>query len=206
MKNVLAKSLALAFVGSLFVTGSAMATLIAFDVADAPHSAVSVTKTAGSGTVSADLVTNLDNMIFSLDTGDYRTFDFFTLTVDADFLSVGTAEVEATLAFDNPSIAASGEGGGYYWSICGFISGGGLTWDDSTLPDTFLVGSSTIQVDFEDWSGWGFGNTATIEATVRNLGDSPSASAPVPEPATMMLFGTGMVGLAGFSRRKKSKK
>lgn len=67
-----------------------------------------------------------------------------------------------------------------------FSTGGGQTITIPEFPTSFWT---------TDPAQWGISHWTAFNADPGNQ---------VPEPATMLLFGTGLAGLAGFARRKRS--
>lgn len=146
--------------------------------------------TVSEGTVTIDETSGL--------WASYFYDDFFFVEADALSLSI---DYELSSGIDDVDWLVTQLDYVYDLEVTGTNSG-------TYVLDLTPYQDSTISLAFgleADWLDWSYDSVATFSNFDLITVSNSQGSSPVPEPATIILFGSGLVGLIGAARRKRSK-
>lgn len=153
---------------------------------------------------------------FMFDYDAFASIDSVSLTIGAGGIQSNDTDPNTSNNFEDglliDSVVVPDAFNGIDQEYSNFGLGFGiLNWTiDNSFFSYFMDGSATVTVALNSYAGTDLPNTTSepavfdfAELTVNGELQNGGAE-PVPEPATMLLFGSGLIGLLGF--RKKFRK
>lgn len=198
MRKTLLKSLALTAIGALCMAGSAMAT----PLLDGGLSMTGTWTPIDQNGVQTSF-TNATGIDFGGWWSGALDNTFFVTSATEDFVSLaGQIGTINNFQFEpeNASTPVSP-----LWTVAGYsfqMTSLSVTTHNNAQLAIFGTGKMSASGYLDTPGTWNFTSQG---ANSLNFSWSASSEA-VPEPTTMLLFGTGLVGLAGIARRRRNEK